>query len=276
MWKCPVCGFENPSVTVCPQCRYDLSGDYKRYPTVARIPEYASRLQFLLTVSPSEHCSQGVSPDFQGTMLVMPEETSNGIYKQASVDPNDDKIFVHVLSNTVEGTQFRIPGEGKLDPETEPERKGNKAYTDTVLIDSYQASIGGRALQLYTYDGKLRYLNIPKRCKDGDIVKHTRIHVVDVSAPLAEDLTKMSSGELLLYARLGSGILVNFLAGIWLGVFLGSVVGTIGSFFTTIFMNIAGIPIIIGGAIIGAIYGIKKGCKTQKARAELKRRGISW
>lgn len=37
MWKCPACGFENRSVIICPQCGFDESCDYTRYPTVAQI-----------------------------------------------------------------------------------------------------------------------------------------------------------------------------------------------------------------------------------------------
>lgn len=210
MWKCPICGFENSAAAVCPQCRYDPSSDYTRYPTVDRIPELASRPNFSLSVNPSECCSQEGSLDLQGT----------------------------------------------------------------VLIDSYQASIGGRAVQLYTPDGELRCLNIPKGCKDGDVVEHTKIHVVDTSAPLAEDLTKTSKGELLLYAQQGGGIFAWFFGGIWFGSILGFAVGMIGSSFYNDFE--VGIPIIIG-AIIGALYGIKRGRKSHKthALAELKRRGIS-
>lgn len=34
MWKCPVCGAEAPTVTICARCGFDGSRDYEHYPTV--------------------------------------------------------------------------------------------------------------------------------------------------------------------------------------------------------------------------------------------------
>ncbi len=40
MWKCPVCGSKNLSAIVCPQCGFDESCDYIRYPTVSRVQKF--------------------------------------------------------------------------------------------------------------------------------------------------------------------------------------------------------------------------------------------
>lgn len=37
MWKCPVCGTENQSAIICPQCGFDESCDYTRYPTAFQV-----------------------------------------------------------------------------------------------------------------------------------------------------------------------------------------------------------------------------------------------
>ena len=37
MWKCPVCGAEAPTVTICAQCGFDGSRDYEHYPTVSKV-----------------------------------------------------------------------------------------------------------------------------------------------------------------------------------------------------------------------------------------------
>lgn len=34
MWKCPICGAEAPTVTICARCGFDGSRDYEHYPTV--------------------------------------------------------------------------------------------------------------------------------------------------------------------------------------------------------------------------------------------------
>ena len=37
MWKCPVCGAEAPTVTICAQCGFDGSRDCEHYPTVSKV-----------------------------------------------------------------------------------------------------------------------------------------------------------------------------------------------------------------------------------------------
>ena len=128
MWKCPVCDQEN-AATVCPNCGYDRTCDYERYPTAFAVtaakPTHTLRRQWQAKQGSAvnggdRQAAQGcqgyvdsrwLEKKATGQVTLSPKEAARGCTKSASLKCGDKYVHLtlSIPAGVVYGEKLRYP-----------------------------------------------------------------------------------------------------------------------------------------------------------------------
>ena len=111
MWKCPVCDKEDNAEAVCPQCGYDRTCDYERYPTAFTVkratPTRTLRRQWQAKQNPPVN-----GRNRKRTVTVTQEQAAQGCRVTAGY-VDGQRLELTVSAGTADGSVLRCRGLGQ-------------------------------------------------------------------------------------------------------------------------------------------------------------------
>ena len=111
MWKCPVCGAEAPTVTICAQCGFDGSRDYEHYPTVSKVANARSIQALRAEWERQKQPQPQNGANLYHTVTITPELAATGC--QVTVPrPDGTSQAVFIPANHRNGGLLRCAGQG--------------------------------------------------------------------------------------------------------------------------------------------------------------------
>ena len=111
MWKCPVCGAETPTVTICAQCGFDGSRDYEHYPTVSKVANARSIQALRAEWERQKQPQPQNGANLYHTVTITPELAATGC--QVTVPrPDGTSQAVFIPANHRNGGLLRCAGQG--------------------------------------------------------------------------------------------------------------------------------------------------------------------
>ena len=111
MWKCPVCGAEAPTVTICAQCGFDGSRDCEHYPTVSKVANARSIQALRAEWERQKQPQPQNGANLYHTVTITPELAATGC--QVTVPrPDGTSQAVFIPANHRNGGLLRCAGQG--------------------------------------------------------------------------------------------------------------------------------------------------------------------